>query len=750
MRQYLVQLYQYAPRPADPTFGSSTPIDLTDRVQLDGLGSITKAIEQDFLSFRTGDVTLLLDNADGEMDALFADLAADARWWMSIDIDGARVFAGVVLGQGSVRSMKYDEEVEVTIYGATRILEDTSAENVKRTFSDMTLTGSHSAAATVLNMNTTAGLLPKDTLHIRHTNGSTKEDVTIRYVNSSTQVTITAGLANGYPADSAVDMTSPFYRYKSIEFLSRALFDTAFVPIAEYVTTPSQFAGAAPTRLSHGGLGTTKALTSPGAERNGRVYSILDTVGSYYQDATAPDTDWVQEDATLRPWVDWSRYRKQSDSAPTIILRFPDAIGATLEEWLCAVDDRDAATKYVYRARFNVSNLQMQRNSTTDGTTWGGWADHGAIGPVPVGLDIVHHEFDQVRGQVYVQMSNGGIGGTIVATYLYDVGANAWSTVNLATPQAEGLRYIPEHDYLLGNYFTASNFMAFAAYRNGATVFDRTPTLPSHLKVGSIPTGGGKGYGYPAQGARYVNGRVHMVVVFDGAICMLSSADDWQTARVAKVIKETSWSGGAFGSRVNGAYYFWPYGSNAVIDREYHLAAPFHSGVVGYADFEGKSVAEAMGDLAVIANAVFWVDDDLQGHFASRDAVQGATPVDITGDIIDRSDAEIWEEARQFVNVSGGGFEAGAGNADFSADAHDITAEFLPNEAYAIELAQVFYDFYSKRRRLIEAETDDLGAAHAPLDRVVLEGQQYLVHQVDRDLVEEKHRLTLLEDLEAA
>jgi len=748
MRQYLVQLYQYAPRPSDPGFGSSAPIDLTDRVQIDGLGSITKAIEQDFLSFRTGDVTLLLDNSDGEMDALFADLAADVRWWASIDIDGTRVFAGVVLGQGSIRFLKREEEVEITIYGATRILEDTSAESVKRTFSDMTLTGTHAVAATVLNMNTTAGLLPKDTLHIRHTNGSTKEDVTIRYVNSATQVTITAGLANGYPADSAVDMTSPFYRYKSIETLARALFEAARIPVFEYLTTPSQFAGAAPTRLSHGGLGTTKALASPGAERNGRVYAILDTVGSYYQDETAPDSDWVQEDATLRPWVDWSRYRKQSEPAPTVILRWPDAVGAGQQEWNCCIDDRDPVTKYAYRCAAGFS-FQIQRNSTTDGTTWTGWANYGSGGITHGYAEVMGTEFDPVRGHIYCQVGDGNVR----YTAMYKIDTDSWVDVNLNSAQPGGLRYIPENDYLLGSYDPSGGpvgFLNFVGYRNGLSIFERTPELPSHLKVGSVPAGGAGGYYSVTLGARYVSGRVHMVVVFDNAVCMLSSADDWQTARVAKVIKETIWSGGAFGSRVNDAYYFWPYGSNAVIDREYHLAAPFHSGVINYADFEGKSVAEALGDLAVISNAVFWVDDDLQGHFVSRDAVQGAVPIDITGDIVDRSDTEIWEEARQFVTVSGGGFEAGAGDADFSADAHDITAEFLPNEAYAIELAQVFYDFYSKRRRMIEAETDDLDSLHMPLDRVILDGQQYLVHEADRDLSEEKYRLTLLEDLEAA
>lgn len=757
---FVVELIRSEPDFIAPIPTPATPIDLTDRTSIEDLGTINRAIDRDLLTFKTGDVTLGFWNADAYMDDLFAHFSVADRWQLRIWRRGEIQFWGVIVGHGSIRFDRKEKTCEITVYGLTRMLNDVSAETVARTFTLATLSGVNAAGATTLNVNSTTNLLPKDVLHLRNAAQNLTEDVTIKYVNSATQVTLEAALVNTYAANDVAECTTPFYRYKTLRFLVESLLTAGGFPLADYRMSRSVFNTAGPAPISHGGLGIVRAVWSPAAERNGRAYVVVDTLGTYYQPTSSPDADWMQEDALLRPWMDWSRYRRQIDGAPNIILRFPDNAGAYLtggfDEWMCGVDDRDATTKYIYRARLNVGQPQLVRNSTTDGTTWSGWADFGAAaGSATSGTDFVQAEVDQVRGQVYVAFGNGAVTAP-VDLWMYDIGAATWTRVNSAALQAAGLRYIRERDYVLGAYEAAGGILTFAAYRNGQKIFERSAGLPTYIRAGTIlgfPSN--PGYVFPTMGARYVDGKIYFSAVYDNSACQVSSADDFTTAKVRKYVAGTFYAGGAFGSRVADAMRWFPHSSNSITARAYHASAAFYAGVIAYADFEGKSCAEALRDLAILTNALFWIDDSGGAHFVARDLYDPGAVLPLDADSsdddrrdMDRVDDKVWEETVSYIEVSGGGFSAVSGEADFAASGLSVDSPLIPNEAFCQALADALYDFYGRLRAFVEMNVRDPdGIIYRPLDRKTLDGIRYLVYESDHNLAEDEVGLKLLEDV---
>ncbi len=753
------------------------PIDIgPPYLYRDGFGSINRAIDRNLLSFKTGDLSLTLRNRDGFADELFSDLKPTDRWVVTVQRRGLAVASGIVMGLGSIKYDRTHRVCQVIGYGPTRILEDSSAEPVSRTFGAITITGAVAVSATVLPLSTTAGMLQGDMLHLLSTDQAKTEDVIIKTVDSAMQVTLKAGTSNAYASPDVVTVSTPYYRYKTIDFLIRQLFQAAGIGVAEITLSRSQFGRAAPSPISWNGLGVTKALVSGACERvvagQKRIYAILDTLGSYYQPTGSPDADWLQEDATLRPWIDWSRYRNQVDGAPDVILRAPDAVGvAGSEAFALGVDNR-SATKKIYR--YNPATLSIESNTTTDGTTWTGWVNVTSFALGDTG--DTGCEFDPVRNLVYhtrgksvqslwtsgvYDVSGGGAGGQ-----LSDADANG--------PGYHGFRYIPEKDYVLALYgswrtiggsspsFFFGSDCQIVALRGISVLWTRPLPKINHIGGSSAAAGptdrivsGSTALGNAfcsLHGARSINGVLYFVAFVNGQLSLFWSADDFKTVTYKSIGGATTSVGSAHPGRAADAYYVWSYstkGQALASDKAYELGAPFYAGVIPYADHSGLSVAEALKNLAVLTNAVFWVDDDFEGHFVARDLLPALPPVEIGGSVLSRVETHLWDQSVQYVEVSGGSAAAQvSGNHAFAASGLSLSSPFMPNDAMAQALADSYYAFLSLQRRFIELSNEDKdGRIFQPLDRVLLDGLRYLVYESEHDPANDQATLRLLEDV---
>jgi hypothetical protein len=608
----------------------------------------------------------------------------------------------------------------------------------------MTIT---STSGTTLTLNTTQGLLPGDVFHL--TDQVNSEDVTVKQVTSATVITTTATIAHSYAAGSAATLSTPFYRYKAIDPLARELFNAAGISVAEVKLQNSQFSNLGPSPVNPTGLptfsGLNPAYTCP-AQRNGREYLTLLVDGTHYQ--ASPDVAWVKEDATIRAWVDWSPYFVQASAGPAIVPRTPSAAEANnttdADPHICGWDLR-GATMLMYRMQ-GAGAGHLRYTGSTDGTTWATPADSDvALNPAIPGLNARTNnddwgvEFDPVRNQVLAWNTNGSPD----TLQLYDVATGVWTNLLLADDTGYvhgGFRYCADLDLFIGLRSTAAKGPAFQviAYRGAARQWVRA--FPTCL----IQTGPGV-LNYPTHSLRYVNGSLYCVLIADGNAQLLRTSDQFRSF-VIRPIMSPSTNARTFGGRVNGAYQIAAY--TAAPNWAPHIAAPFYAGVIPYADFTGLSVSQALQNLAVLTNAVAWVDDDMQGHFVARDLLPVGPLLAIDDRVNQRIDVHLWDQANQYVTVSGGQVQASAGVADFSRNGLSVNSPLVPNAAFAQALADSYYAFYSKQRRMLETVLADRdGTIYQGLDRVTLDGIRYMVYESNHDLTGDQVSVQLLEDV---
>lgn len=763
----LVQLARYAPRPLSPSFGREAPIDLTSRVVLGNLGSVNRAVERDLLSFRTGDLTLQLDNRDGAMDELFSSLSPTDRWMLDISLIGVTMFRGVVLGQGSVKFNRLDRSCELTAFGPTKILQDTSAESVKRTMGPYTVTTATSGSST-LTLNTTAGLLSQDSLHL--SNEVNAEDVVVRQVTSPTQLTLESNLQNGYASGVPVTVNGEGYRYKDVNFLVRELFKAAEIPLREVRLGASQFAKLAPTEVNLEGLNLSPANPwGCPAEASGKVRVTLDDDGTYEQ--STPDGAWTKIDANDKPWIDWSRYFKQGDPEPAMLLRNPidfdeGSGGAGKDEFNhphCSGFDflsDPRVTYYIQGQTAIVGPQSLWKRTTTDGLAWTAPAEVIEVGGSAMSADnaaadLYGAEYDPSANGVYIHWVKNSTGDKFA--HFVDLAGPTISDIRQGDDGARdtghsyfGFCYVPELGYTicLRGKDGRGSIWEVAAFRGTQRLWVKP--LPTVGTINPGPPTGGVGGDRPrvwmTQLARHLNGAIYGLMIKDAATHFWRTDDEFQTVIFGKVLAGPP-KAFYFGGRIVGRYHI--VGPKDGGFRGYQVAAPFFAGIVSFADYRGKSASDALNDLAVLSNAMYWVDEDLQGFFVSREFLPATRPepVDIEPDTLELSEELQWDDSKQFVTVSGGGFEAEQGDKAFVNNDITISSDLIPNEPYASALAENFFEFYSKQRRAAEAEVAARGRRFQPLDRVLLRGLKWFVHELDHDLGEDRARLRLLEDI---
>jgi hypothetical protein len=739
---------------------SAIPLDITSKVIRQGFGSINRAMERDLLSFKTGDLTLTARNTDGYFDDLFAFFGSTDIWSLRIQRRGTVQFWGCLIGKGSITFDRKAKTCQVTAYGLTKLLDMTSAETIARTVAAMTVT-SAAGGATSITLNSTSGLLSGDVLHVTDHNNS--EDITVKQVTSATVATLNAALTNSYAAGTAVTLSTPFYRFKSVSYLVNALFTAAGIGVSEFLLSNSQFSRLAPTPVNLSGLSTFSGsdpsvgdqVTTNPCERNGVIFETFGGDGTYYQ--PSPDAAWVKDDATLRSWVDWSRYYTQAETGPSIILRDADTIeafdaGSHKSGW-----DYRPATKTQYQV--DRANQRILSRTSTDGTTWTGFGiliGAGLIATMsPDGAQECGCELDTSRGLLYFWSGSTFAGNPVFGTY--DLGSTVQTSLRQSgdTNNANrygGMVYVPELDCIIGLRSLAANGTGakmygtqfhIVAYRGNTLLWERA--FPDCLVADYAGGPPGVYYNYPTSSLRYVNGGLYVPVVSDGKAQLVVSFDQFQTYTMRAL---TSPGVGAriFGARVAGMYRIscW----DGTLQSGKFIGAPFYAGVVEYADFTGMSIADALKKLSVLTNALFYIDDDLQGHFVARDLYDPGAVLDISDRVKEEQDDFLWDETAEYVTVSGNSIKATAGDAGFATEGITLATDFLPTEAFAQALADSYYGFYSNaRQQRILTVRDKDGTVFRPLNRVTPDSAiRYLVYESDHSLTDDEITVTLLED----
>ena len=735
-------------------------VDVTEYAMLEEFGTINRALERDLLSFKTGDLTCVFDNGDGFFDDLFAFLGTTDIWSLRVYRRGQSPFWGCLIGQGSITYNRLERTVEVTAYGLTKLLDRTDAGLVRRAFPLFTVTTATGGAST-LTLNSTGALLTGDVLHL--TDHVNSEDVTVKKVTSATVVQLEAALAHSYNAGSEVTNTTKFHRYKTIPYLVERLFKAAFMGMAELRISQSQFKYAAPTPVNLSGLDTTPyesggtiygGLNYGIVQRNGIPFATVHSASwtrTFSQDA--PDTDWALID-TAGAWAEWSKYYIEGSPEPPVHLRINWPSDSDYQRFYglhCAGFDFLSATKATYFIQNVAGTAALRKRTTTDGTTWSG--DTG-VSNLPVDNQFGSTFNSQEHGVEYDPSRN------IVVVYwtgssgkhlrYWDIGGAAWVDMKQADDVAGtgyfGACYVADLDAVLCLRGSSGAGPAFeiAAFRGTTRLWVRP--FPS-CRIDPVVDNIALTYVYPTRSLRFLAGSLYCVATSDGKPQLIRSDDEF-SSYVMRSVGTATGIPRSVAARINGQYWLATYLGDE--SRNYMVAAPFYAGVIPEANFEGLSAAEALKKLAVLSNAGFRSDDDLQGHFVARDRFDPGSVTDVEDRVLEQTDTHIWEDTSQYVRVSGNGIEATSGDAAFAAEGIEIESSLIPNEAFGQALADANRVFYSTRRSSTETVLmDPDGRIYTPLDRCTLGGaQRWFVSESDHSVIYDEVTVSWVESLE--
>ena len=149
----------------------------------------------------------------------------------------------------SIHIDRRDHLVSLQVFSFSKILEGVSAETVKRTVTGRT--GTVSIGSKVVTVSSTTDLAPNDLIELD--DGTTQEEQTIAEVVSATRVDTVVAWTNAFSADTLTLLT-PFYRFKTIEFLLNELFDAATIPDRVYELVGEINASLIVSALNEAGL----------------------------------------------------------------------------------------------------------------------------------------------------------------------------------------------------------------------------------------------------------------------------------------------------------------------------------------------------------------------------------------------------------------------------------------------------------------------------------------------------------------
>lgn len=708
------------------TSPGGTDYDITDRVSLEGLSKITLAVERNLHAFRAGDATLTLDDGDGYFTGLFSGITPSDRWTFRAERDGDLHFSGIILPIDSIHFDRKQGLVEVTAMDLSKALEDIPADTIKRTVS-LALTGTATAGTNVLNLVTTADLYAGDQI-LMSIAGFTRETVEIALVLSATQVQLTQNLANTYTTVATLSLETPYHRYKTPEWLINALLDEAGSAISGRVLQLAGPAGRVPI-FSNQNTNRLDQTTAP--------ISLLQKGGNEFVGFAAtsfeqinPEDDWTAV-SPAGNWIDWTPYRTQAQGEPATFANSPSG-----DPDLYGVDFTPGAlvAYFVTSPGGTPRQLQLQKYTSADGLTWTGPTLHVLLQTVGVGVSWIGWtgDYDPVRNRYYYN----GIAddGTREFGY-YDLTASAKTVID-ATTYSTGIRYSADADVvLLMNYDTG-----------------KVEQWRDALQLRQSPAFAFGAHPYVKQARLLADNWIIPSIALAVPTVYFSDDDMVSFVSIPLSAPLTSSSGvGVKGTIVNGQSRVAITAMPEQGDQQttYLVGSPAFSGVVPYADFAGQSVANALDDLAVLLNGIFSVDVQGVAYFILRDLDSG-NPVAVLDDLIlEREEDPVWLETYDYVEFNVGGGTASAGAKTSTSRNLSVDVQLATSLGVGTAAAYYLLSFYERKRRVARVNLEDRGEIYRLMDPVSLDGSDWIVYSIERDLGSYDMSMELIEKVAA-
>lgn len=699
------------------------PVDLTAAINARAVGSISESVEDTLLSLSHSSMTMTLDDPRGELWGLFSQAQPDERWEITVDRQTKRrrpfmerVFGGVLDLPWSLSRDLKARTIDLQVFSYSKVMEQASAENVKRTFA--ALTGSIASGATALTLSDTTGLQRNDVVKLDNGTGTT-EELTISEVTGSTTATTKANASNTFTTATAT-VSTPYYRDVTPEAVVDLLVAEAGFS-ADSVNVMAQVASyPVPTPVSEKGsrgFASGKSLTVRGG-------SLEWTSASPRQVATSPTAGWTAGTASAQGVFDWSPYYA---TEPGTIKSLQNALGQR--------DDGSQITRYnnVSARTYAPTTTATQFTIDDDTSATLVTIDTVASG----GYSWAFLEYDPVNDGIWSSYKRGD--GTREALEFYDFSTTAQSDIDVAAGVTGRLRCCRALGIMVVHAGTT-----FRVYDLATKVLTRIVNLP----------------------AEAANLAMWSLRVFDGFVCVTGQDANGNGSR-AFFWESTNWTfvksyalttiRQGLGSAIGGGLipHVVPFtladgqevavvdaiGTMLVLSRRY-------DGVIPYADGSSKSCAALLAEIAGLMIQSLDVTPYEVVRFRPRMA-SGAAIASLD-DPLDGDEQPLWDDYRASFKITGKDsagvdIEFIAGDSGDSARRGDRSVAIALTSGMAQTVAEAANSFFSVKRRQVDGTWIEPHRRVRPYDIVRTLGRDWIVLESQLDAINGEQDLKLVE-----
>jgi len=716
-------------------------IDITRRVKLDGLGTITEGAEEEILQLTHGDMTLTLDDRDGFLRGLLADATATDLWELVVlsetgrahGLKWDRLFAGVLDLPWSVSFDPQELETTIQVFSFTKALELRSATGIGRTVIGRTL--SITAATKTATTNSTIDLLRGDrvTARVSVAGVSTQETFTVDRVTSATAFLVKDAAQNTF---TAADLTldTYFHREKTAEFLADAVCDAGNVQ-SRTIGLSSELASfpLAQPIAAHG-LGLVASPMSLISQAGKVVATYAATDETKRKETTGPTAAWTDGATSNLPQLDWTAYL---DSEP-----------GTIQEAIAGIPDTGLYapahdTAHVYR---NVAGAASLMHLFQDAAT-----DLGVSSLLTYPLTHASIEVDTTSNRVFYCFKSA-----TAREFRYWDGA--FNTIS--TSKSGSLR-------LLRNVFGLTYLALVDHVTNDIQIWNPRVTPPALVRSLPWPTTDRilnwtmRTWGVPPLG--HADGVLWMSFLFERAsetwVAILNAhgaIDTWSLVATYRVAGGVSAPGATpYGPKSYQTVTTLADGREVAIGYaagEWFVLSTRLDGIVPYADFTGLSCAGALKELAVASIAYLDTDRYNVVTLIQRPGFLAASPVQTIEDPLDRTSRPIWEFYRTAVKITGkdplgAAFTViqGPDDGGGSAKTLEISSPLISTAGMALAIALIYRAYLNRAVRQEDIRIDEPEDRVRVLDVVTFDDLKWLVTQVDSNTSDREQSLRLFE-----
>jgi hypothetical protein len=733
------------------TSPSGEVFDVSDRLEIGQLGSISSTPETDLTVLTHGDMAMTLDDHDGAVSSFLENATPTDVYQVMLERQLAGVGSWVRLFGGMLDlpySLSYDDKrktAHVAAYGYTKKLERISADTIKRTFVGKTASITIDSATLVFISGETADLEVGDV--VRLNDGQNRENFIVDRVISATNVATTEVAGRTFTGVYA-EVTTQFYRDKSPAALLALIATTAGVTLNPR-TLGSALADipiATPFTIEDLNLsGVPQGLSPIGLYVHA---TFLSAYGTTRKRTTSPIVPWTDGATSNAAPFDWTPYLFTEPAAL-------DIVGGAADTGMLA---GNRTTGYAYHNLRSGNNLGLWRRLGAGADTALGTWYTGVAG---IDMNKQWVEIDPTSARTFMTHNDVTIAGA--RDFFYWDG-----TFHAIDSFSGGLRCLRGSGGVTYILMVDDNYHLPVGNHNNLRIYDPAPTPPALVRI--MPWGNLTdeilhwtfrtwGTSRTGVGARWMSVLFHRN---NETWLRLYNAEGPPSAWSFTTEYKISSGASTRGSVGDGTSSVLAYTTVLVWDAGEELLAgfaggvwfvlsPSYAGVVRYADFARSSCAKAAKDVAVIISSIVHTDEYGILSVLNRRELGSGVAADIGTPLTSttRPNSEVYRSSVRVrgTDALGNAVDEVQGEQGDSARRVSIDSALISTPGMALACAIATLAFTSKIRRQRDVSVVDDGTPVPVFGRVKMDGAEWFVYKLETDLEQETHQMTLLEVL---